>query len=111
MQYEGKNIYMKKINLGVVSIFFITFVLSTTSSNKFLYFFYNNRIGISLRRHIMIKPTLSKLAGWLADTHISSFLIKPFIKKYNIDMNEAIHTNPKEYTSLNDFFTRTQCTD
>jgi len=73
---------------------------------KFLYFLYNNRAGIALRRHIITKPMLSRLAGRLADTYMSKFFIKLFIKKYNIDMNEAIRSSPNNYTSLNDFFTR-----
>ncbi len=97
---------MKRPRRWFISIFFITFISLASYSNKLLHILYNNRAGIALRQHIIIRPTLSKLVGQFADTRMSRFLIKPFIKKYDININEARRTNPSEYTSLNDFFTR-----
>lgn len=48
-------------------------------------------------------PVVSKLAGVFLSTSLSCVLIKPFIKKNNIDMTQY---EPANYKSYNDFFTR-----
>jgi len=98
--------YMKKTHYWLIFIFFITFISLASYSNKVLHILYNNRIGTIFRRHVLIKPTLNKLVGKFADMRMSKFLIKPFIEKYNIAIDEARYTNISDYTSLNDFFTR-----
>ncbi len=97
---------MKRLGRWFVPIFFITLISLAAYANKLLHILYNNRAGSALRRSLVVRPTLSKLVGQFADMRMSRFLIKPFIKKYNININEARRTNPSEYSSLNDFFTR-----
>jgi phosphatidylserine decarboxylase len=52
---------------------------------------------------MLIRPTLSRFCGFLMDRRISTFLVKRFIKKNEIDMNEYKKT---KFMSFNDFFTR-----
>lgn len=52
---------------------------------------------------------LSRLAGRLADCRspsVRDFLIGLALKRFNIDLSEAVRQNPKDYASFNDFFTR-----
>ena len=51
----------------------------------------------------LTKPGLSRLAGWFLSRKISCFLIKPFIRSNNIDMEQFEET---EYPSYNEFFSR-----
>lgn len=48
-------------------------------------------------------PAVSAVAGWLLSTKASCLLIRPFIRKNNIDMSQFL---PEEYGSYNDFFCR-----
>ena len=48
-------------------------------------------------------PLVSKTAGWLLSTKASRILIKPFIRKNNIDMTQF---ESVPYGSYNDFFSR-----
>ena len=52
---------------------------------------------------ILIRPSLSKFAGFLLDRNFSCIIIPRFIKKNNIDMSLY---EEREYKSFNDFFTR-----
>lgn len=49
---------------------------------------------------------LSLLYGAFCKSFLTKGKIKPFIKRMNIDMSEALLENPEEYASFNDFFTR-----
>jgi len=52
---------------------------------------------------------LSRLTGRLADCRIGwikNQLIKAFIKRFNVDMSEALQEDPTAFSSFNDFFTR-----
>lgn len=60
-------------------------------------------------QYILPKHLLTFLAGKLAEAKMGSlttFLITQFIKKFNVDMNEAKHTKPAYFDTFNDFFTR-----
>lgn len=55
------------------------------------------------------KHAVSRLVGKLAQANagwLTTFLIKVFIKKFNINMQEAQESDPKAYKSFNEFFTR-----
>ncbi len=57
----------------------------------------------------MPKHLLSRLVGSLAAAQaggLTTGLIKLFIKQYNVNMTEALHSEPEAYTSFNAFFTR-----
>jgi len=60
-------------------------------------------------QHIAPQHLLSRIMGTLADTRqtwLKNFFIQKFIKRYHIDLSEAIIKNPADYPSFNDFFTR-----
>ena len=48
-------------------------------------------------------PAFSKLGGWFLNTHLSGYIVGPFIRRSHLDMSPY---EPKSYTSYNDFFTR-----
>lgn len=60
-------------------------------------------------QHLLPKQTLTKLAGVLANIHagaLTTAVIGWFVKRYQVNMSEAINPNISSYTSFNDFFTR-----
>ena len=60
-------------------------------------------------QYALPKHGVSKLVGFLARAKlgfITTGLIKAFIKAYNINMDEAEHSDPKHYKTFNEFFTR-----
>jgi len=60
-------------------------------------------------QYILPKHLVSRLTGKLAAAKMgafTTFLIKQFIAKYNIDMNEAKYSDPAHFATFNDFFTR-----
>ena len=52
---------------------------------------------------LLARPFISKAAGKLLDSRLSAPFINSFVKKHNIDLNEA---EPAGYKSFNAFFTR-----
>ena len=63
----------------------------------------------ALAQHLTPQKTLSRLIGRLAEcenTWVKDTFIQNFIKKYQVDMNEAIDPNPQSYKNFNAFFTR-----
>lgn len=76
--------------------------IEESGQDKLLYRLYNSFVG---RRalQLLIRPGVSKVAGWLLDQPCSKILIPSFIKKNHIDMSLY---EKKEYLSYNDFFTR-----
>jgi len=60
-------------------------------------------------QHITPQKTLSRLVGRVAEctnTSVKNVFIEQFIKKYNVDMSEAINEDPNSYRNFNEFFTR-----
>lgn len=60
-------------------------------------------------QYVTPKHLLSRLVGKLAEAELGGFttwIIKLFIKQYNVDMSEALHSDPAYYRSFNAFFTR-----
>ena len=50
---------------------------------------------------------LSSFIGYFAEgSLLKNFLIRSFIRRYKVDMTEAILTNPDDYPNFNTFFTR-----
>lgn len=52
---------------------------------------------------------LTELLGKLASAQarrLTTAVIRWFIKRYRVDMNEALHPDPGHYATFNDFFTR-----
>lgn len=52
---------------------------------------------------VMIRPEVSKAAGWVLSTRLSALAAGSFARKHHIDMSEYPHVR---YRSFNDFFTR-----
>ncbi|MEA2118291.1 archaetidylserine decarboxylase [Halovibrio sp. HP20-50] len=65
--------------------------------------------AFSLLQYPLPQHALSRLTGkfaqcdnpWLKDT-----LIRAFIKRFNVDMSQALEPDPSAYATFNDFFTR-----
>ena len=63
----------------------------------------------ALLQYSLPKQALTSLAGFLASIktpRIKNALIDYFIRKYNINLQEALEENPRNYTTFNDFFIR-----
>lgn len=60
-------------------------------------------------QYILPKHLLSRLVGKLAAAEaggLTHWLIKVFVKQFNVNMSEAQRENPEDYASFNEFFTR-----
>lgn len=67
-----------------------------------------NKIKITLQ-HILPKQALTRLAGWAAEKKagwFTHFIIKSFVKIYNVNMQEAEQPDPSQYQTFNEFFVR-----
>ena len=70
--------------------------------DKFTCFLYQNTFGRCLLKFLYL-PFISKISGVFMNSSLSKGMIKNFIIKNNIDMNDY---NEEEYKCFNDFFTR-----
>ena len=60
-------------------------------------------------QYLMPKLAITRLAGLVASAEWGSFttwVIKRFVKRYNVNMSEAANADPAHYKSFNEFFTR-----
>ena len=60
-------------------------------------------------QYLMPKLAITRLAGLVASAEWGAFttwVIKRFVKRYNVNMSEAVHADPAHYKSFNEFFTR-----
>ena len=60
-------------------------------------------------QYLMPKLAMTRLAGLVASAEWCAFttwVIKRFVKRYNVNMSEAAHADPAHYKSFNEFFTR-----
>jgi phosphatidylserine decarboxylase len=73
-----------------------------TKQDTILKKLYGNPVGYAAMK-LLAHPVVSRFAGFLMDSQISSICIDPFIKKNHIDLSDYIATN---YHSFNEFFTR-----
>lgn len=68
----------------------------------------NGKLFVALQ-FILPQHTLSRAAGWLANCQqpwLKNAMIKWFIRRYKVDMSEALEPNPKNYAHFNSFFIR-----
>lgn len=70
--------------------------------DRFLEWMYGTRSGRLLVR-LMIRPGVSRAAGWLLDRRVSALAVGPFIRKNHICMDDF---EQRRFRSFNDFFTR-----
>lgn len=68
-----------------------------------LSFLYNTKIGRIMLKPLVSTKMVSNMSFLVLNSKISCLLIKPFIRKHGIDMNDY---ERKKYTSFNDFFIR-----
>ncbi len=68
----------------------------------FLEWMYGTRPGRLLVK-LMIRPGVSRAAGWLLDRRVSALAVRPFIRKNHICMDDF---EQRRFRSFNDFFTR-----
>jgi phosphatidylserine decarboxylase len=60
-------------------------------------------------QYLLPKKLLTQMAGWLADARagfLTTWLIQRFIKQFDVDMSEAAISDPRQYATFNEFFTR-----
>jgi len=69
---------------------------------KSLSFLYTTSLGKNCLK-ILTKPFISKISGRFLNTKLSSYMIKGFVKKNNIDLSQY---EQRKFKSYNDFFTR-----
>ncbi|ALA25226.1 phosphatidylserine decarboxylase [Piscirickettsia salmonis] len=68
-----------------------------------------NRIQLFLQRYIVPQHLYSRFLGFLAERRIplvTHYGLRDFVKRYGVDMSEAIEENPDHYRTFNQFFTR-----
>lgn len=70
--------------------------------NKSLSFLYKTRVGRTCLK-VLVKPSVSKISGRFLNTKISSKMIKRFVKRNHINLNDY---ESRKFSSYNDFFTR-----
>lgn len=62
-----------------------------------------------LLQHVLPLRWMTGLAGRLAESRrpaVAQTLIRAFMRKHGIDLSEAVRSQPDQYQSFNDFFTR-----
>ncbi len=67
-----------------------------------------DKLKVNLQ-YILPKHALSRLVGSFAASQagpLTTAFIKWFIKQYKVNMDEALHSDPRSYKTFNDFFTR-----
>ncbi len=63
----------------------------------------------TIPQFLIPKHALNRFAGWMANMRtvkIKNYLIRYFVRKYPVNMSEAIEANPFNYPSFNEFFIR-----
>ena len=62
-----------------------------------------------LPQYLYPKQALTTFAGWVAGKErgrVTTWIIRRFVKKYGVDMGEALDSDIGHYKSFNEFFTR-----
>uniref|UniRef100_UPI0035683995 phosphatidylserine decarboxylase n=1 Tax=Halopseudomonas sp. TaxID=2901191 RepID=UPI0035683995 len=62
-----------------------------------------------IMQYLLPQHLLSRLAGCVADCGwpwLKNAFINWFVKRYQVDMSEAVQEEPTAYACFNDFFTR-----
>ncbi len=80
-------------------------VLVTTydGQGRLIDWLYGSRPGRVLL-WLLVRPWVSRVAGWFLEKPISRRLVGPFVRKNRLDLSDYPE---REYSSFNDFFTRT----
>jgi phosphatidylserine decarboxylase len=68
----------------------------------------SDRLAVLLQ-YLIPKQALTTLAGKLAESEVGSLTTRVicwFVRRYEVDLSEAVDANPVSYRSFNEFFTR-----
>ena len=68
----------------------------------------SDRLSV-LPQYLVPKQALTSFAGWVAGKErgaLTTWIVRRFVAKYGVDMNEALDPDIASYASFNDFFTR-----
>lgn len=68
-----------------------------------------NDVLFAKLQYLVPQHLLSRAAGWVARSEkswIKNTFIQWFVKRYHVDMSQAVEENPLAYKCFNDFFTR-----
>ncbi len=68
----------------------------------------SDRLAV-LPQYLVPKQALTSFAGWVAGHErgwITTEIIRRFVRKYSVNMDEALNSDIASYASFNDFFTR-----
>ena len=76
---------------------------SVEYKENILFFLYNTKFGRILLKLFVARPWVSKIYGLYQKSPLSKKDIKPFVKKYNIDVSDK---EMEKFRSFNDFFIR-----
>ena len=79
-----------------------TFAATDSGQDRLLKLLYGHAAGRLLLKPLLY-PVVSHAAGRILSSRISCVLIRPFIRKHQIDMNQF---EPVKYRSYNAFFSR-----
>ena len=63
----------------------------------------------ALPQYLFPKQALTNFAGWVAGKErgrVTTWIIRRFVKKYGVNMGEALESDINHYKSFNEFFTR-----
>ncbi len=68
----------------------------------------SDRLAV-LHQYLLPKQALTAFAGWVASRQwggVTTAIIRRFVRRYRVDMGEALEPAIERYASFNDFFTR-----
>lgn len=68
----------------------------------------SDRLAV-LPQYLFPKQALTSFAGWVAGKErgrVTTWIIRRFVRKYDVNMGEALESDIAHYKSFNDFFTR-----
>lgn len=68
----------------------------------------STRLAVS-HQYVIPKQLLTRFAGWVAGSRwggLTTWIIRRFIAKYDVNMAEAVQSDPAVYETFNAFFTR-----
>ncbi len=68
----------------------------------------SDRLSV-LPQYLLPKRAITQFSGLVAGGQwgaVTTGIIRRFIRKYSVNMDEALESNPASYSSFNDFFTR-----
>jgi phosphatidylserine decarboxylase len=68
----------------------------------------SSSLGVWLQ-YLLPKHALTTVAGWFASARaggLTAAVIRWFVVRYGVDMSEALQSDPAQFATFNDFFTR-----